>query len=440
MDKETIFFTIFIILYVGNQIGANNLLNMFNKFNIKAIKFIDFYNIILNPMYFSEEEDEDILIEDHPIVESTIEKPVLKYEDKFLDDIRKLEKEYIFTEEEKWIEKQKIAEFLNKFTEEDDKKSKEFTEEISDNEIKLIKYQNSCNKEEQDEEEQDEEEQDEEEQDEEEQDEEQKKDFFWIDKDDDEDDYLGDTIEDRIATLLQTKDCITKKEKEFKELIVSDAYFEKKMKKAEELARKCIIDKRVDRLENSYIMESTPLGNVLMKYDKDKESFTYYSDNSIPYRYLEVVARKFVKQFNFRPIFVDMEEELKLTEEKWDKEKHEKEEKVKEEKKKKEEALINGTKSTVEEKKNVFAKFKSYNKESGTGHVISAAPPKNSIPNKRSIESQENEKILLKQRANRYTYEGKFANFNFLKKIDKKVVDKKLAMSFAEFKKTILNK
>ena len=94
----------------------------------------------------------------------------------------------------------------------------------------------------------------------------------------------------------------------------------------------------------------------------------------------------------------------------------------------------------MQEKKNVFAKFKSYNKESGSGHVTTAAPPKNSIPNKKVTESQENEKILLKQRANRYTYEGKFANFSFIKKIDKKVVDKKLAMSFAEFKKTFLTK
>jgi hypothetical protein len=43
--------------------------------------------------------------------------------------------------------------------------------------------------------------------------------------------------------------------------------------------------------------------------------------------------------------------------------------------------------------------------------------------------------ILLKERANRYTYEGKFANFNFLQKIEKKIFNKKLGLSFAEFKK-----
>ena len=50
-------------------------------------------------------------------------------------------------------------------------------------------------------------------------------------------------------------------------------------------------------------------------------------------------------------------------------------------------------------------------------------------------EKQEQEKILLKERANRYTYEGKFANFSFIKKVDRKLVDKKFAMTFADFKK-----
>ena len=186
-------------------------------------------------------------------------------------------------------------------------------------------------------------------------------------------------------------------------------------------------------------MEFTPLGNVLMKYDKNKQSFKFYSDSTIPYRYLEVVGRKFVKHFNCRPLFVDMEEELKLSEDKWKKERNEKEEREEEDKRKKENAIING-KKPVEEKKNVFAKFKSYNKESGTGHVIKAAPPKNSIPNKKLNPAQENEKTLLKQKANRYTYEGKLANFSFIKKVDRKVVDKKFGMSFADFKKGILKK
>jgi cobalamin biosynthesis protein CbiG len=168
-----------------------------------------------------------------------------------------------------------------------------------------------------------------------------------------------------------------------------------------------------------------------MIYDKERESFKYYSDSTIPYRYLEVVGRKYVKMFNCRPIFVDMEEELKSFDEKWTKEYELKKAKEAKEILKAEEAAKNN--KPTEEKKNVFAKFKSYNKEAG-GKISMAAPPKNSIPSK-PIETKENEKILLKERANRYTYEGKFANFNFLQKIERKVFNKKLGISFADFKK-----
>jgi len=107
--------------------------------------------------------------------------------------------------------------------------------------------------------------------------------------------------------------------------------------------------------------------------------------------------------------------------------------KEEEEKQKLEEAAKNN--KPIEVRKNVFAKFKSYNKDAG-GKITMAAPPKNSIPNKSvTSENKENEKILLKERANRYTYEGKFANFNFLQKIERKVFNKKLALSFADFKK-----
>lgn len=64
-----------------------------------------------------------------------------------------------------------------------------------------------------------------------------------------------------------------------------------------------------------------------------------------------------------------------------------------------------------------------------------APPPKNSIPSKSLTENKENEKVLLKEKANCYKYEGKMSNFSFLKKVEKKVFNKKLGISFAEFKK-----
>lgn len=69
-------------------------------------------------------------------------------------------------------------------------------------------------------------------------------------------------------------------------------------------------------LASCFVLEHTPVGNVILHYDLENGRFHYYSDATIPYRYLETVARKFVKQFCCRPLYVDMETELRLVEEK----------------------------------------------------------------------------------------------------------------------------
>jgi DNA repair exonuclease SbcCD nuclease subunit len=170
-----------------------------------------------------------------------------------------------------------------------------------------------------------------------------------------------------------------------------------------------------------------------MYYNNERESFEYYSDNTIPYRYLETVGRKYVKTFNCKKIYVDMDFELKEFERKQKEEK----EKIKLEKEEKEKIkLEKDDKENETPKKDVFAKFKNYNKESGTGRVNKgAAPPKNSIPNNRLPKGDET--VILKENANRYTCEGRIINFNFLKKPDRKKIDKKYALSFADYKKIV---
>jgi hypothetical protein len=350
-----------------------------------------------------EEEQEEINVKEK--MEEV--KPEPKYEDKYLNEIRKLSKEYVFDEKEEKLKNQKNIEFQQIIKKEYFDKIEEFKEKLSKIEIKLTKYESSDED-------------------------------YCICDDEDDDSNLGLTKDERIKTLLEEQKDIFNKEITLKQEYESEEGQKTNIKKAEEMSRNFIINQRLDKLKNCFIMEYTPLGNVLMIYDIERESFKFYSDNTIPYRYLEVAARKYVKQFGCRPIFVDMDEELKLAEEKWEKESKEKEEKEEEEKRKKDEAIK--IQKPIEEKKNVFAKFKSYNKEAGTGHVNTAAPPKNSIPNKKLTVQQENEKILLKEKANRYTYEGKIINFSFIKKIDRKVVDKKFNMSFADFKKKLLNK
>lgn len=392
MDTEPIFFTIFIMWYFS-QYGAEKIFNTLNRLHNNAFNFLELFTL-----YF-EKYNEDDEFED----EIKDIKTVVKYEDKFLKNIRNMNKEYEFTEEEDLEESQKFDELFKKATDERVHQINQICDKMSKIELKLTKYEGDDN--------------------------------YCIYDEDDEDTLFGETKEERVKNLFKQQLELSAEKNNLEERFKSQKYQEEDLIKIKDEVRKIIIDKRLNKLENCYVIEFTPLGNVLMKYDKNKESFTFYSDNTIPYRYLEVVGRKYVKQFNCRPIFVDMEEELKLAEDKWEKEKEEKND---EEMRQKEEAIKNQT--PIEEKKSVFAKFKSYNKESGTGHVTKAAPPKNSIPNKKLTPSQENEKILLKQKANRYTYEGKFANFNFMKKIDRKVVDKKFGMSFADFKKDILKK
>jgi len=332
-----------------------------------------------------------------------------KYEDKYLEEIRKLDKNFKFNELEEEIISIKFVELFSQEREEYLKKIEDIEERLGFIEARLTKYEgndtNYCE--------------------------------FCDDYCDychcEDDIYLGNTKDEKIKNLLNEQTILNKNIAKLKKFLNSYEGQEELIKKSKTLAKKFVIDQRLDKLKNCFIIEKTPTGNVLMVYNNTRESFEYYSDNTIPYRYLEAVGRKYIKQFDCRPIFVDMEEELKLAEEKWENQRIEKENREKEEKLMAEQLKSNN--QSRENKKNVFAKFKSYNKEAGTGRVNTGAPPKNSIPNKNLTKEQENEKILLKEMANRYTYEGKFANFSFIKKIDRKVVDKKFAMTFADFKR-----
>ena len=335
-----------------------------------------------------------------------IKKPLVKYEDKYLEDIRKMSKEYEFTEAEKNVMSEycsKKVVYLKNLYREKLEKCKQKTSDIVQ---KIQEYKNTD-------------------------------DVFCLINESDDDDMdlsLCVTKEDVLNKLQKELDSAEDDEVEYRMLLESDSEYKQIWEEANKLAYEYMVQERLNKLKGCYIMENTPQGNVLLMYDTEKGAFRYYSDNTIPYRYLETAARKYIKQFNCRPIFVDMDEELKIAEEKW-KIEREKEEKEKAEKERLEKEEAIKPKKPEEQKKNVFAKFKSYNKEAGTGKVNSGAPPKNSIPNQNLSEKQANEKVLLKEKANRYTYDGKMANFSFIKKVDRKLTNKKYAMSFAEFKK-----
>ena len=191
-------------------------------------------------------------------------------------------------------------------------------------------------------------------------------------------------------------------------------------------ARIWTLNKRLSMLKNNIIMEKTPLGNVVMFYNHTRTSFEYYSDSTIPYRYLETVARKYVVTYQCKCIYVDMMQQIKEAQEKLDEKKRKDVEQLEKEKE------LRASNNSIEPlpKKNIFAKFKSYNKD--TSINVGSVP----VDRKSSAkQTKPQEEKVVKENANRYSYEGKLVNFSFLKKTDRRVVDKRFAVSFSEFKK-----
>jgi len=153
------------------------------------------------------------------------------------------------------------------------------------------------------------------------------------------------------------------------------------------------------------VMEYTPVGNVIMTYNVEKGSFEYYSDSIVPYRYLNVVGRKYVCIFNCVALMRQPVKELCQPI-----------------------SLAPVSRPVEEPKKNVYAKFKTYNNGSATTTTHSSTEQ----PSKRS--RIEPSKVVD---TTRYTSCGKIANMQMLQKVDRKQIDKTYAMSFAEYKKQI---
>jgi hypothetical protein len=197
-------------------------------------------------------------------------------------------------------------------------------------------------------------------------------------------------------------------------------------------AHESMLNNKLDKFINNYILEHTPLGNVYMRYNNSKKSFEYFSNNTIPYRYLEPVGRKYVMTYLCKSLFVDIEEELKRAEIRFDEDKKKQEE----EEKQRQEELKNNP-------RNVMARMKDYNRETMSNSTMNLKmknrQPNNVLPSQIKANlaniTQTSEKQLLKEHANRYTWEGRLTGFCPLKKIDKKKLDKNLSMSYSEFKR-----
>jgi hypothetical protein len=188
------------------------------------------------------------------------------------------------------------------------------------------------------------------------------------------------------------------------------------------------------------VIESTPLGNVMMTWNKERESFIYYADVSIPYRFLETVARKYVIMNDCPELYIDMDAEIEACK----KEQEDKRKLEEEDEAKKDLFTINEAdgeqttpdKSLKQRKRDVFAKFKVYNNESIKSKAVNIsnkkAPP---VPRNTNVNTNEKKNVILKTKANRYSCEGKLVNFPFLSNLKRKDYTPPMATTFAEFKR-----
>lgn len=143
-------------------------------------------------------------------------------------------------------------------------------------------------------------------------------------------------------------------------------------------------DKDKEELKKRFIIEMTPIGNVIMQYDVNKEAFVYYSDSMIPFRYLETVARKYVCTYNCKELYIERREVVQ--------------------------------KNTVD-----------------------ASLPKKPVKTKDLIQLKRNvakpDVPKIEVEMNRYSNLGRFSNFNMLQKVERHVTDKKRLLTFSDFKR-----
>ena len=135
-----------------------------------------------------------------------------------------------------------------------------------------------------------------------------------------------------------------------------------------------ISDKNEKICEKNYVFDKTPDDIVVMKYNEKDEAFWYWADSTIEYKNLETVARKYIKTFNCKNIYIDR----KTTLENDKKEREEKEREEKETKKKLEE--------DKKEEDSVFAKLKTPQEKRNTRKESSAPSKANKYTRKGKLE------------------------------------------------------
>lgn len=173
-------------------------------------------------------------------------------------------------------------------------------------------------------------------------------------------------------------------------------------------ARETITQLHLDKLMDCFTEEETPVGSVTMRYNRHLTTFEYFSDKTVPYRFLETVGRKYVLQYHCKPIFVDAEAELVRAKT----------------------AAINNATATA----TATAAVKKPTLTMEERRILALKPDNN---HKRKSSSA---LPLTIENSNRYAHRGKWSVFCAEKKAKEEATAQRLAQrpcSYAEFKKLI---
>jgi hypothetical protein len=196
------------------------------------------------------------------------------------------------------------------------------------------------------------------------------------------------------------------------------------------IARETVCKNILDyRLFNNFVMDATPIGNVIMRYSAKSQLFEYFSDRDIPQRFLEVLARKYVCTFYCPHLYIDTDAEIKQLEQINEKNEREKEKRE----------MKNVDTNVLNKSKQIFAKFKPYNMKPSSRSAKMSMPMKNrsmesTSPFRFKLKNDENQSTVMLNRANVYLKIGRISDFPVLQTQQYKPVSKASKMTFAEYK------
>ena len=267
MDLESIFFTLCLIWYFSNYGQPYNLFlflrRLYKEIN-DSLNSMKHLNTVMTSEIFANESEKD-----------AEKREEIKYEDKFLKEFRDMNKELTLNESEQELKALKTQEYFKEINDSYMNKIEEIKFKIHENTNKLTKYEGSD-------------------------------DDYCIYDGKDEDAYLGETKELRIQTLLDENNNLNAELDVLKQNIDTTNCLDAISKQVEEKVNAFMFDHRLEKLKNCFVMEYTPLGNVLMFYDAFKMGFSFYSDEkTISYDILNAIAMKYVTMYRCLDFFVD---------------------------------------------------------------------------------------------------------------------------------------